>query len=183
VTVRQNVHVSRGATDVVDPRGAFQTDQVRGLLREFDVAPERHVEDLRLIDTYFDQAPYDAELAGLPGAYARPGGRLLLALHDGEPVGCVALKQVDATACEMKRMFVRPRSHGDGVGRALAQALVGKARASGYATMWLDTSVRQTEAQALYRSLGFEPADPYYDLAPDPAAWLVFLRKDLARTV
>jgi len=147
------------------------------------VAPERHVEDLRLIDTYFDQAPYDAELVGLPGAYARPGGRLLLALHDGEPVGCVALKQVDATACEMKRMFVRPRSHGDGVGRALAQALVGKARASGYATMWLDTSVRQTEAQALYRSLGFEPADPYYDLAPDPAAWLVFLRKDLARTV
>ena len=63
---------------------------------------------------------------------------------------------------------------------ALAEAVVDEARAAGYATMWLDTSVRQTEAQALYLSLGFEPAAPYYEMTPELAAWLVFLRKDLS---
>ena len=166
--------------EVVDASTPAQIDQVRELMRAF-VAwhRERHQADLRLIDDYFDAAAFEAELVGLPGKYARPGGRLLLALHAGEPAGCVALRGMDTTSCEMKRMFVDPQLQGRGVGRALAQAVTSEARAARYTWMWLDTTVRQTEAQNLYRSLGFEPVDPYYELAPELVDWLVFMRKSL----
>ena len=79
----------------------------------------------------------------------------------------------------MKRMFVTPRLQGGGVGRALAAAVIAEARAQGYETMWLDTSVRQAEARALYRSLGFDVVSSYYELPPELVDWLVFMRKDL----
>jgi GNAT superfamily N-acetyltransferase len=165
---------------VIEARAPQELADVRALMRAF-VAwhRERHVDDVRLIDEYFDAVAFDSELAGLPGAYARPGGRLLLAAYDGVPAGCVALRALDATSCEMKRMFVSPSLQGRGVGRALAAAVVDGARDAGYATMWLDTSVRQDEAQRLYRSLGFEVVDPYYELPPDLADWLVFMRLQL----
>ena len=72
----------------------------------------------------------------------------------------------------MKRMFVDARRHGQGIGRALADAAVGQARAAGYSEIWLDTSIRQTEAQNLYRSMGFHTVDAYYDLPPDLVHWL-----------
>jgi ribosomal protein S18 acetylase RimI-like enzyme len=172
--------VNEGATVVVEALSPLQLDQVRELIRAFvDWHRGRHVDDLRLIDDYFDPEAFEAELAGLPGKYARPTGRLLLALHAGEPAGCVALRGLDSDASEMKRMFVSPRFQGIGVGRALADAVIADARAQGYKTMWLDTSIRQTEAQGLYRSLGFEIVSPYYDLPPALADWLVFMRKDL----
>ena len=157
-----------------------QLEQVRSLIHAF-VAwhRERHVEDLDLIDAYFDTVAFEAELATLPGPYSPPRGRLLLATLDGAPVGCVALKPLDEQACEMKRMFVTPGAQGQGVGRALAEALMHEAQACGYDTMWLDTSVRQKEAQGLYRSLGFRVAEAYYPLPDDLLDWLVFMRKDL----
>jgi ribosomal protein S18 acetylase RimI-like enzyme len=169
-----------GATVVVEARSFVQLDQVRALVRAFvGWHQERHVGDRHLIDAYVDPDAVEAELAGLPGAYARPQGRLLLALRVGAPVGCVALKRLDEQACEMKRMFVPPRFQGLGVGRALAAAVVAEAREAGYEAIWLDTSVRQVEALGLYRSLGFEEVGPYYDLPPDLARWLVILRKVL----
>jgi putative acetyltransferase len=175
--------VSRPATVIVEALDPLHVDQVRELFRAFvDWHRARHVDDLRLIDEYFDPEAFEAELAGLPGKYARPTGRLLLALHDGEPAGCVALRGLDSNACEMKRMFVTPRLHGGGVGRALAAAVIAEARAQGYETMWLDTSVRQAEARALYRSLGFDVVSSYYELPPDLVDWLVFMRKDLGDT-
>jgi GNAT superfamily N-acetyltransferase len=167
-------------TVVVEAQSEVQIEQVRQLVRAFvDWHRLRHVDDLRRIDDYFDPDAFEAELAGLPGKYARPAGRLLLALRDGEPAGCVALRRIDSGACEMKRMFVSPRFQGLGVGRALAETVVAEARVQGYATMWLDTSIRQREALGLYRSLGFDVVSPYYELPPDLVAWLVFMRKDL----
>lgn len=169
-------------TVVVEATTPGRLDDVRTLVRAFvSWHRERHVEDRALVDAYFDTGALEAELAGLPGAYARPEGRLLLALVDGGAAGCVALKSLGEHDCEMKRMFVLPRFHGLGVGRALAERVVDEARAAGYRSMWLDTSVRQVEALGLYRSLGFEPAEPAHELPPDLAAWLVFLRKDLTR--
>ena len=100
----------------------------------------------------------EAELAGLPGDYAPPGGRLLLARVRGEVAGCVALRPVpgDAAACEMKRLFVRPAFRGNGVARALVHALLREAAAAGYRQMVLDTLPSMKAAQALYRELGFE---------------------------
>ncbi|MGQ9903362.1 MAG: acetylglutamate kinase [Anaerolineae bacterium] len=104
---------------------------------------------------------FDAELAGLPGKYAPPQGRLLLARVEGQLAGCVALQPIDARACEMKRLYVRPEYRGRGVGRALAQAIVEAGREIGYRTMRLDTLTSMPEAIALYRSMGFVDIPPY----------------------
>lgn len=81
--------------------------------------------------------------------------------------------------CEMKRLFVDPELHSHGVGRKLAEAVIMAARAMGYSTMRLDTSIRQTEALSLYASLGFRTIEPYYPLPADMAAWLVFMELKL----
>jgi GNAT superfamily N-acetyltransferase len=157
-----------------------QIEQVRALMRAFvDWHRQRHIEDHELIDEYFNVRDFEEELAFLPGKYAPPKGRLLLALKDGQPAGCAALHELDAQACEMKRMFVYPQFQGKGVGRALAEALIREARTIGYASILLDTSFRQAEAQGLYQSLGFKKIEPYYELPEELQNWLVFMKLKL----
>ena len=167
-------------TSVQVPVTSAQLDQVRSLMRSFIAwHKERHREDIHLIDAYFDADPFEQELASLPGKYAPPHGQLLLATVDGSPAGCVALRQIDAACCEMKRMFVYPQFHGQGVGYALAEAIVKEAKALGYRTMRLDTSIRQNEAKGLYQRLGFRPIEPYHELPEDMKNWLVFMELTL----
>jgi putative acetyltransferase len=140
---------------------------------------QRHLEDLELIDAYFDGAAYQREIDGLPGAYASPDGALLVCWEAGLALGCVALKRLDDESCEMKRMFVAPTARGRGAGRALADAVLERARDAGYRQMYLDTSVRQNEAIGLYRDLGFEEVGPYYDVPEAMLGWLTFFRVEL----
>ena len=140
---------------------------------------QRHATDRAMIDGYFDGAGYEAELSGLPGHYASPDGALLIAEQDGEVIGCVALKRLDEQRCEMKRLFVDARAHGNGAGQALAEAIVRRARLIGYAKMMLDTGPKQIEAQTLYRKLGFRDAKPYYSMPSELRQWLVFMELDL----
>jgi putative acetyltransferase len=104
---------------------------------------------------------FERELQELPGAYAAPAGVLLVAWVEEEAAGCVALRDLGETTCEMKRLYVRPGFRGLGVGRRLAEAVIEAAREVGYASMRLDTVPAMGEARRLYRSLGFEPIEPY----------------------
>lgn len=108
---------------------------------------------------------FEQELIALPGDYAQPGGLLLLAKEKGNRAGCVAVRPLDATACEMKRLYVRPAFRGAGLGRRLAEAAVAHARAASYRRICLDTLPNMVEARRLYGSLGFTPCEPYYDNA------------------
>jgi putative acetyltransferase len=105
---------------------------------------------------------FGAELAGLPGLYAPPRGRLLLALAGSKAAGCVALRPLEDTFCEMKRLFVRPAFRGQGLGKLLAERIVEEARSIGYAMMKLDTLPSMQEAIWLYQAFGFVPCAPYY---------------------
>jgi ribosomal protein S18 acetylase RimI-like enzyme len=128
-----------------------ELDATRALLREYA--------DGLGVDLCFQD--FEAELAALPGKYAPPRGRLLLAWRGDELLGCVALRPVDARDGEMKRLYVRPQARGEGLGRRLAQRIVDEARAAGYARLCLDTLPTMTGAQALYAALGFVPVAPY----------------------
>jgi len=162
--------------EIDDATSEQDLDQVRHLLRAFvDWHRRRHIEDRQLIDAYFEDKTFEEELAALPGKYAPPGGRLLLSYFNGQSAGCAALREIDRHTCEMKRMFVYPEFHGKKIGRALAERLLREARDIGYRSMLLDTSFRQTEAQNLYKKMGFQPIEPYYDLPENLKDWLVFM--------
>jgi putative acetyltransferase len=105
---------------------------------------------------------FDKELADLPGDYAPPGGRLLLAESDGQVAGCVALHKLEEGICEMKRLYLRPQFRGKGLGHALADRIIGEARRIGYQRMRLDTvEPVMKDAVAMYRKLGFREIAPY----------------------
>jgi putative acetyltransferase len=105
---------------------------------------------------------FDRELAGLPGEYAPPDGRLLLAEYEGASAGCVALHKIESGTCEMKRLYLRPRFRGKGSGWALAERAIAEARTIGYQCMRLDTVAPvMKDAVAMYRKLGFKEIEPY----------------------
>ena len=105
---------------------------------------------------------FDKELAVLPGDYASPDGRLLLAEYEGQLAGCVALHKLEPSICEMKRLYLRPQFRGKGLGRVLAERIIAEARQIGYLRMRLDTvEPVMKDAVAMYHKLGFKGIAPY----------------------
>jgi len=119
---------------------------------------------------------FAGELAGLPGDYVPPAGALGLALMDGQAAGCAALRRIDETRCEAKRLFVRPAFRGQGTGRALLDWLIAQARAAGYREMLGDTMPVMEQALAMYDRYGFERAQPY---SAEPTPGAIYLRLKL----
>ena len=107
---------------------------------------------------------FEDELLRLPGKYALPDGRLLLAYQDERLAGCVALRKLEDGVCEMKRLFVRDKFRGQKIGIGLIERLIATAREIGYEKLRLDTHPpKMGRAVKLYESHGFIPIAPYYD--------------------
>jgi GNAT superfamily N-acetyltransferase len=118
---------------------------------------------------------YEQEFAGLPGKYASPLGRILLAWQAKVVVACAALRPVDERTCELKRVYVRPHARGLQMGRQLVERMIQEARAQGYATMSLDVLPEFVAARHLYESLGFVPA-PAVSYNPIPGTQFLALQ-------
>ena len=120
---------------------------------------------------------FSGELAELPGSYVPPGGRLALALVEGQSAGCAALRRLDEERCEFKRLYVRSQYRGMRLGRELLAWIVAEAKAAGYRQLVCDTMPEMADALAMYQRAGFQRTDPYSGL-PTPGA--IFLRMVLA---
>jgi epoxyqueuosine reductase QueG/predicted GNAT family acetyltransferase len=163
-TQRYLAHELKESEPWITPATAEDLDTIRRLFREYEAGLP--------FDLSFQN--FEQELADLPGRYAPPSGRLLLARCGGASVGCVALRQIGDGLCEMKRLFVPPAFQSQGIGKALAQAIIEEARRIGYKRMRLDTVLEP--AKKLYRSLGFREIPPYQ---PVPVAGVVFMELEL----
>jgi|NGEPerStandDraft_6_1074524.scaffolds.fasta_scaffold77921_3 ribosomal protein S18 acetylase RimI-like enzyme len=160
---------------IIQPSTAEQLEEFRSLLREwFD-----YLVNDRGIDMGYQSI--EAELAGLPGSFGPPRGRLWLAYDDaGKAVGCVALRSMqDEGVCELKRLYVRPACRGLGAGRALAVQAIAEARTMGYRLMRLDTGTFLKASRRLYASLDFVETGPYYEVPPDVLRVTVFMELPL----
>jgi putative acetyltransferase len=113
------------------------------------------------LDFDLDFQDFSEELNNLPGQYASPSGRLLIAMYGDKPAGCIALRKLGHEVCEMKRLYIKPQFRGLGIGRALTEAIIDEAKRIQYARMRLDTVPSMKEARALYVSLGFKEIKPY----------------------
>jgi GNAT superfamily N-acetyltransferase len=120
---------------------------------------------------------FEQELAGLPGHYAPPSGRLLLAEYGGQLAGCAALRQWQLGICEMKRLYLRPSFRGKGLGRVIAETIIAEARNAGYQHMRLDTiEPIMKDAVEMYRKLGFKEIAPY---RANPIAGAIYMELQL----
>ncbi|PID40243.1 MAG: GNAT family N-acetyltransferase [Proteobacteria bacterium] len=154
--------------DLLEATSPTDIQTVQELFREY--------EQFLQVDLCFQQ--FEAELAGLPGKYALPRGALLLATESGAAVGCVAIRPLGETVCEMKRLYIRPAYLGLGIGRRLATAVIDKARDAGYLHMVLDTLDKLKPALALYRSLGFAERPAYYE---NPLPGVIYMELNLSQ--
>ncbi len=157
-------------TEIDEAQFPEQLDDVRAIFREYAASLD--------IDLSFQD--FEAELAALPGKYAAPRGRVLLARNNGTIIGCVALRPLDDDGvCEMKRLYVRPAGRGQQLGRRLATQIIQFADAAGYTRMRLDTLPSMHAAQDLYASLGFRPIAAYVF---NPVEGTQYLELDLNRS-
>lgn len=151
----------------IRPATSHDLPRIRQLVRDY-------VEWIAL-DLAFQEI--DAEIDGLPGEYAAPRGVLLVACREGdEPEAMIALRPLDGSVAEMKRLYVSPPARGNGLARALILRLMDEARALGYQEIRLDTLPMMRDAQALYAKLGFREIAPYYDT---PIIGTRFMRRRL----
>jgi putative acetyltransferase len=119
---------------------------------------------------------FGEELRRLPGLYGTAGGALLLAVYDDEPAGTIALRRLDAAAGEVKRLYLRPKYRGHGLGRRLLEAVTERAIAIGYERLYADTLPQMLEALSLYQRAGFERIEAYSS-TPTPGA--IYLKREL----
>lgn len=155
---------AKGTNDAqIRAAGAEEMDAVRGIFREYA--------DWLQVD--YCLKDFEAELAGLPGAFAPPAGGLWLAWVGDDLAGCIGFRPLETGVCEMRRLWVREAFRGHRLGRQLVEAALEAARAAGYARMSLETLGHMTAARSLYANLGFRAEARAYDGLDDDLRYMV----------
>jgi putative acetyltransferase len=165
--------------DLTDKRAVSTAANIRQATTTDDVARARalFVEYALWLKVDLCFQGFAEELKALPGGYAPPRGRLLLAGTMGDAFACIALRPLDSAGlAEVKRLYVQPARRGERWGYRLAENLIAEARAIGYRELKLDTLEWMTPARALYASLGFRECAAYYD---NPLTGVVYMRLEL----
>lgn len=121
---------------------------------------------------------YSEEFAHPEGKYAPPDGRLYIAMADGKPAGCIAMRKLDDERCELKRMYVRPEFRGHHIARTMAQRILSDAAEIGYQRVMLDTEPCLENAIRLYESLGFSRVARYNN---SPFDSTIFMQYELQK--
>ncbi len=165
-TNQQRISAHQAAATIREAQTPADMEKVRELFLEYQSGLG--------VDLCFQG--FAAELASLPGKYARPAGRLLLASTESSILGVVGLRPMGGADCEMKRLYIRPSGRGAGLGRLLAHSLINEARLAGYGRILLDTLPTMSRAQALYRSMGFVEIAAYCN---NPIAGTLYMALDL----
>lgn len=154
-------------TEITQATSAKQIEEAAALFREYEA----------WLGMSLCFQSFEEEVAGLPGKYAPPIGRLYIAYVNGEPAGCIALRKLEPGVCEMKRLFLRESARGSGLGVKLIEQVIADARDIGYAKMRLDTyPPKMGKAVNLYEGHGFYEIPPYY---PNPHAGVLYMEKTL----
>jgi GNAT superfamily N-acetyltransferase len=150
---------------------------VQGLFREYTAWAFTLTAGLDKVPPTFEG--FEEELASLPGVYAPPAGRLLLARVGGRPAGCIALKPHHGDVAELKRLYVSPAFRGQAIGQALVASLIAAARTAGYQQIVLDSHRSMTKAHDIYAAAGFRRVDPPADFPSPLKPIVVFMELDL----
>ena len=139
--------------------------------KDLEIARELFVEYAESLEFDLCFQNFGQELTDLPGEYSQPYGCILLAEYEGQTAGCVAVRKLKDSVCEMKRLYVKPQFRRLKIGKALARESIRQAKAMDYKRMWLDF-ITPRPAESLYRSLGFREIEPYEDIPFDGAVFM-----------
>jgi putative acetyltransferase len=157
-------------------------------MQDFDVRPAESLDDIAAVQQLWREywesfglpmnfQGFGDELEGLPGAYGEAGGVLLLATSKDEPAGTIAMRRLNrrsgGMAGEVKRLYLRPKFRGHGLGRRLLESVIERATALQYDCLYADTLPVMLEALSLYERIGFERVEAYSDT---PTPGVIYLR-------
>jgi putative acetyltransferase len=146
--------------ELIEPQSEEAWGQARILVEEYATSLG--------VDLSFQNFAH--ELAHLADEYSPPHGAFLLAVQNGQYLGCVGLRAFSPGIGEIKRLYLAPAARGKGLGRLLVQAIVAAGRQRRYRQLLLDTLPSMNQAHALYASIGFKPTAPYrYNPVPGTA--------------
>lgn len=171
--------VENGMLKILPAESETQYQQVRELFAELSAWDTSQVSRLGLDGQKALDFYYASGEEALPGAYALPKGRMLLATHSERPAGCAGFYGMNREICELKRMYVRPEFRRSKIGRQLTESLIAAAKEAGYSVMRLETVTFMDTAIAMYRSFGFKTRQPYYVIPESFRAITVFMELNL----